>query len=100
MLTTSTTKPEEQEEKEETSFVCPEASGIFANPSDCTKFWHCSNYVPFMKVCPGQLVFNDVINSCSWSSNLCKSKNIYNANVNKPKLHQTGRNSKKQIFFK
>ncbi|RNA00939.1 chitotriosidase-1 precursor [Brachionus plicatilis] len=45
-------------------FTCPEPSGLFANTGDPRKFWHCSNYFPFEKNCPGQLLFDNKLKIC------------------------------------
>lgn len=56
------------------SFVCPQSSGLFPVPGDCKQFWHCSNGMSYLKACPGQLVFNDVIGICDYVSRLCPNR--------------------------
>lgn len=57
------------------SFECPQSSGLFAFAGDCKQFWHCSNGMSYLKACPGQLVFNDVLGICDYTSRLCPSHN-------------------------
>ncbi|XP_064456910.1 uncharacterized protein LOC135367547 [Ornithodoros turicata] len=44
--------------------TCPEESGIFPHPSDCSKFVHCSFGKPNVIQCPGETVFNPVHKVC------------------------------------
>jgi hypothetical protein len=37
-------------------FVCPQPDGTFYH-EECTKFWHCSNNIPYEKDCPAGLHF-------------------------------------------
>ncbi|CAF1099252.1 unnamed protein product [Brachionus calyciflorus] len=55
-------------------FKCPEPSGLFPNFQNCRLFWHCSNNIAYKKQCPGNLVFDSNLKTCSWSSNLCQQK--------------------------
>jgi hypothetical protein len=50
---------------------CPEKSGLFAHTQDCQHFWHCSNSISYLKKCPGNLVFNDIIKTCDYNSPTC-----------------------------
>lgn len=51
-------------------FSCPSPSGFFKNPSDCTKFYQCSNWYPYQFSCPSGLRYNANILNCDWASNV------------------------------
>ncbi|XP_037509658.2 uncharacterized protein LOC119386423 [Rhipicephalus sanguineus] len=46
--------------------VCKSKFGLFRHPTDCNRFVHCSNSVPFIKKCPANLHFNERIMVCDW----------------------------------
>ncbi|CAF3871503.1 unnamed protein product, partial [Adineta steineri] len=60
--TTSETKPK---------FICPMPDGIFADVSDCTQYFACSNNIISPMKCPASLKFNSQSKQCDWSSDLC-----------------------------
>lgn len=39
---------------------------LLPNPSDCSSFFVCSNGVPILQRCPGELHFNAYLNTCDW----------------------------------
>ena len=41
---------------------------LYPNLDNCASFWQCSNGVPYLKVCPGGLEYNDFIKVCDWPS--------------------------------
>ena len=55
------------------AFTCPE-SGIFPDPEDCSKFYHCANGIGYHKSCSNGLLFNPVSFTCDWDFNVdCQS---------------------------
>uniref|UniRef100_A0A6P7FM87 Uncharacterized protein LOC114329323 n=1 Tax=Diabrotica virgifera virgifera TaxID=50390 RepID=A0A6P7FM87_DIAVI len=53
--------------------VCPPRDGqesIYHPHEDCTKFWQCSNGVPYLFNCPPSLYFNTKLNVCDWPYNV------------------------------
>ncbi|RNA44670.1 putative chitinase 3 [Brachionus plicatilis] len=59
-------------ENDDSEFKCPHASGLYPNRESCDRFWHCSNFIPFDKKCPGNLVFDNKLKVCAWTSDSCK----------------------------
>jgi len=53
-----------------TEFVCPQPDGLFVDPANCHAFYHCSHEIAHGKMCPGNLVFNEVLWVCDWASNV------------------------------
>jgi hypothetical protein len=54
---------------------CPQLDPILytvllPHPTDCSKFFKCSNGVPHEMNCPGGLYFNDNLNVCDWPHNV------------------------------
>ncbi|XP_060521021.1 mucin-2-like isoform X2 [Cylas formicarius] len=52
--------------------ACPAIDGeypVYIPHEDCTKFCQCSNGVPYLFDCPGDLHFNAVLNVCDWPEN-------------------------------
>ncbi|XP_062587591.1 neurogenic locus notch homolog protein 2-like, partial [Saccostrea cucullata] len=48
---------------------CPRAGyQTFADPLNPGRFYQCSNGVPYLKSCPGGLVFDDNYKICTWST--------------------------------
>ena len=48
---------------------CPAKDGkdsVYIPHEDCTKFWQCSNGVPYLFDCPANLHFNPTLNVCDW----------------------------------
>ncbi len=53
--------------------ACPEPSGIFPHPEDCTKFLNCAHGRAFEQNCPAGLHFNAAISNCDWPNSAnCK----------------------------
>ncbi|CAH1785311.1 unnamed protein product [Owenia fusiformis] len=52
-----------------TDFKCPEFFGLFTDPEDCTKWWHCAHNTPFHMDCPLGLHFNTKTSQCDWPEN-------------------------------
>ena len=54
-----------------TAGMCPENDGKYPvflpNPANCSTYYMCSNGVPYLYSCPGDLEFNSVTNTCDFS---------------------------------
>jgi hypothetical protein len=55
--------------------VCPDVKcepgkQYYPHPKDCDKFCHCANGVPYLRSCPGGLLFNRDTNICDWADNV------------------------------
>ncbi|XP_054713746.1 mucin-2-like, partial [Uloborus diversus] len=59
----STTQTKNEERFE---FTCPERFGLYPDPYNCTKFFHCSHFTPYQKDCPSNLHFNAELQVCDW----------------------------------
>merc|ERR1712071_166772 len=67
------------------TFKCPEEQGFYSNPTDCSKFYLCANYLAWEQQCPGKLLFNmQLINAIF----LKKSTAIRNLFVNPSKFQR------------
>ncbi|KAJ4443199.1 hypothetical protein ANN_04866 [Periplaneta americana] len=44
----------------------PAYSVFFPHPSSCRWFYHCSNGVAYCKICPGNLHWNPILDTCDW----------------------------------
>ncbi|KAK3773550.1 hypothetical protein RRG08_022261 [Elysia crispata] len=51
-------------------FSCPNTTGQFPYPRDCTKFYRCDNGVATVTDCQDQLVFNPQAGFCDWPANV------------------------------
>ena len=51
-------------------FQCPEESGTFPDPEDCSKFYVCSNGVVHQQSCPSGLRFSSSGLFCDWPDNV------------------------------
>ncbi|PSN39603.1 hypothetical protein C0J52_06912 [Blattella germanica] len=49
-------------------FPDPEYSVFFPHPNSCNWFYHCSNGIAHCKICPANLHWNTVLNTCDWPS--------------------------------
>lgn len=49
--------------------LCPEQFGMFAHPSDCTKFVTCNFGSPIIKDCGLGTSFNNIIKNCDYMLN-------------------------------
>ncbi|XP_022257598.1 uncharacterized protein LOC106473456 [Limulus polyphemus] len=67
--TTTTAKPDIG------CFECPEPYGLFKDPDNCRRFFHCSYGIPYHKWCPANLHFNERLKVCDWPQNACCEKN-------------------------
>ncbi|KAG8178839.1 hypothetical protein JTE90_016509 [Oedothorax gibbosus] len=45
-------------------FVCPSISGSFVHSTDCTKYYTCTFFIPFLKTCPDNELFDGVKKQC------------------------------------
>jgi len=52
------------------AFKCPAASGLYPNPSDCTKFYHCANNIAWEEQCSVGLYFNPTLSVCDFPENV------------------------------
>ncbi|XP_023215863.1 chondroitin proteoglycan 2-like isoform X1 [Centruroides sculpturatus] len=50
-------------------FECPTANGLFKNPADCSTFYQCSNYIPYLHNCPASLHYNEDKEQCDYPEN-------------------------------
>ncbi|XP_013774373.1 uncharacterized protein LOC106459308 [Limulus polyphemus] len=50
--------------------VCKKLDGLFAKKDDCSKFYHCSNGIAYVKNCPASLLFNPRLKVCDWPWNV------------------------------
>jgi chitinase len=50
------------------------ASGLYADPADCTKYFNCANGVTHSQTCAATLYFNSDSNSCDYGSNLSAAR--------------------------
>ena len=49
--------------------TCPSASGYYADPADCHKYYLCSNSTPQHFTCSPGTSWNDSIKNCDWDFN-------------------------------
>jgi hypothetical protein len=47
----------------------PDYAVLLPHPTDCSRFFRCSNGVPYEEHCPGVLHFNVQLNVCDWPEN-------------------------------
>ncbi|GFU97803.1 chondroitin proteoglycan 2 [Trichonephila clavipes] len=47
-------------------FLCPSRFGLFPDPENCFRFYHCSHWKPHHKWCPSGLHFNPELQVCDW----------------------------------
>ncbi|RWS28842.1 hypothetical protein B4U80_05749 [Leptotrombidium deliense] len=47
-------------------FECPEENGMFPHTKSCHLFYHCSNNISFVKLCPGNLHWSKEAMRCEW----------------------------------
>ncbi|PRD27238.1 UNVERIFIED_CONTAM: hypothetical protein NCL1_35924 [Trichonephila clavipes] len=47
-------------------FLCPSRFGLFPDPENCFRFYHCSHWKPHHKWCPSGLNFNPELQVCDW----------------------------------
>ncbi|KAJ8312453.1 hypothetical protein KUTeg_009826 [Tegillarca granosa] len=50
--------------------TCPQASGMFPHPRDCSKFLNCFQRIPYVQECPPRLVFNPKSEMCEKRTNV------------------------------
>ena len=65
---TIATKPSKpiNSSKPDTCIKCPDFNGLYPHPSECTKWVHCNNDIPYVKDCPAGLHFNPILLVCDW----------------------------------
>ncbi|KAK2727654.1 uncharacterized protein LOC136028558 isoform X2 [Artemia franciscana] len=51
-------------------YDCPSSEGLYPHPSDCTKFYQCSDNKAFLQSCPENLVYNEFEEYCDWPYNV------------------------------
>lgn len=74
-IVTEETTPKPSLENENQNFTCPE-SGLYRNPSMCTKFIRClemkieGQFQLFFHECPDRTVFNNETKLCDWVENV------------------------------
>lgn len=49
-------------------FVCPKASGLFADPNTCRRFFQCVDNHPYQSRCPSGLYFDDISKLCTFKN--------------------------------
>ncbi|XP_014675007.1 PREDICTED: peritrophin-1-like [Priapulus caudatus] len=54
------------EPAELTDFTCPEASGRFRDPLDCTSYYECDRQVALRMPCEPGTLFDDSLGECNW----------------------------------
>eukprot|EP00088_Acartia_fossae_P062910 TRINITY_DN76313_c0_g1_i1.p1 TRINITY_DN76313_c0_g1~~TRINITY_DN76313_c0_g1_i1.p1 ORF type:complete len:132 (+),score=55.49 TRINITY_DN76313_c0_g1_i1:34-429(+) len=52
--------------------TCPQDVNDFLipHPTDCSKFYYCSWWVPYLYTCPDGLLFNPDLDVCDWPENV------------------------------
>lgn len=65
-------KPEEPEEGEDDDdpapFTCPRSDGLYADPSNCKRFYLCGAYHAYSQACPPSLYFDDKLKFCTFKT--------------------------------
>ncbi|XP_059164930.1 chitotriosidase-1-like [Physella acuta] len=57
----------------DTTFCADKATGLYADPKDCTKYYNCYSGVTYSIPCPPTLRFNPIYSVCDWPANvLCE----------------------------
>nr|XP_042897460.1 proline-rich protein 1 isoform X2 [Parasteatoda tepidariorum] len=46
------------------AFMCPRFMGLFPDPNDCSKYYKCTSYVPNLKTCGRNFLFDGVAKRC------------------------------------
>lgn len=49
---------------------CPEPTGMFPDPKNCSLFYHCEHGVAYPKRCSPPLMFNPEEMVCDWPNNV------------------------------
>lgn len=49
---------------------CPEPTGMFPDPKNCSLFYHCEHGVAYPKRCSPPLMFNPEKMVCDWPNNV------------------------------
>ncbi|GFU13731.1 chondroitin proteoglycan 2 [Nephila pilipes] len=62
----SITPTHETTTKSSSDFLCPSRFGLFPDPENCFRFYHCSQWKPHHKWCPSGLHFNPGLQVCDW----------------------------------
>jgi len=71
------------------TFKCPEEQGFYSNPTDCSKFYLCANYLAWEQQCPGKLLFNKAINQCDFPEKVDCNQKFVRQSVKIPKADPT-----------
>ncbi|XP_076041422.1 uncharacterized protein LOC143025521 isoform X2 [Oratosquilla oratoria] len=57
---------------DEISALCPEVDGVtpmyIPDPEECSYFCECDDGIAYKHDCPGNLLFDDVLNVCNWAN--------------------------------
>jgi len=53
--------------------ICGPGVDFLAHPTDCTKYFQCSNGEAFERKCPDPLYWNPEIKVCDWSNKYCNN---------------------------
>ncbi|XP_076325216.1 uncharacterized protein LOC143233152 [Tachypleus tridentatus] len=48
------------------NFKCPSRNGMFKNKNNCGMFWHCFDYIPYLKDCLANLHWSVERQKCKW----------------------------------
>ncbi|CAG0895736.1 unnamed protein product [Darwinula stevensoni] len=64
--TTTPTSVRQQGRNSNLQISCPQPTGLFLHPSDCTKFLNCWDNRMFVQQCPANLHFNARNRVCDW----------------------------------
>lgn len=69
----SRNKPDEPEEGEDddddrSPFNCPRSDGLYADPSNCKRFYLCGAYHAYSQACPPSLYFDDKLKFCTFKT--------------------------------
>ncbi|XP_078351253.1 uncharacterized protein LOC144635992 [Oculina patagonica] len=62
-----TSKPSTEGDK---NFCNGKPTGFYADPKDCSSFYHCANGITYWKHCPEGLYFNPEVKVCDWPKNV------------------------------
>ncbi|PVD31175.1 hypothetical protein C0Q70_06587 [Pomacea canaliculata] len=58
---------EEEEVKVEEEFLCPNESGFFRHPTNCSRFYWCNHFIPTAMLCAPHTAFDPETHVCSWA---------------------------------
>jgi hypothetical protein len=74
--TTTATTPKTTTEGSGGDFECPVPDGFFADPTNCSRFYHCAFGEAILQECPAGLYFNPIAEACDFPENVdCSDRN-------------------------